>query len=37
MKEQMDREIGGENTPAQITLRGDSRMGYMISFYRLGN
>jgi len=37
MKEQMDREIGHENTPAQITLRGDSRMGYMISFYRLGN
>ena len=37
MKEQMDREIGHENTPAQITLRGDARMGYMISFYRLGN
>ena len=37
MKEQMDREIGHENTPAQINLRGDSRMGYMISFYRLGN
>ena len=37
MKEQMDREMGHENTPAQITLRGDARTGYMISFYRLGN
>ena len=37
MKSQMYREIGHEDTEAQITFRGDSRTGYMISFYRLGN
>ena len=37
MKSQMDREVGHEDTEAQITFRGDSRTGYMISFYRLGN
>ena len=37
MKTQLDRECGRENTPAQITFRGDTRMGYMVSFYRLGN
>jgi len=36
MKTQMDREVGHENAPAQVTFRGDSRTGYMISFYRLG-
>lgn len=37
MKKQLDREMGHENIPAQITLRGDSRTGYLVSFYRLGN
>ena len=36
MKTQLDRECGHENTPAQLTFRGDSRTGYLISFYRLG-
>ena len=36
MKEQLDREMGHESTPAVINLRGDSRMGYHISFYKLG-
>ncbi len=36
MKTQLDRECGHENTPAQISFRGDSRMGYHITFYRLG-
>lgn len=36
MKTQLDRECGHENTPAQITFRGDGRVGYHISFYRLG-
>ena len=37
MREQMYREVGNENVPAQITFRGDARTGYMVSFYRLGN
>jgi hypothetical protein len=36
MKLQMDRECGHENTPAMIDFRGDSRMGYHITAYRLG-
>ena len=37
MKTQLDRECGHENTPAQLTFRGDSRTGYNVTFYRLGN
>lgn len=37
MREQMYRETGHESTPAEITFRGDSRTGYMVSFYRLGS
>ena len=37
MKQQLDRECGHENTPAQLTFRGDSRTGYNVTFYRLGN
>jgi len=36
MYEQLKRETGGVTTDARITLRGDSRIGYHISFYRLG-
>lgn len=36
MKQQLDRECGHENTPAMIDFRGDSRMGYHITAYRLG-
>jgi hypothetical protein len=36
MNTQLDRECGHENNPAQITFRGDSRMGYHITMYRLG-
>jgi len=36
MKTQLDRECGHENTPAMIDFRGDSRMGYHITAYRLG-
>jgi len=36
MYNQLMRECAHENTPAQITFRGDSRIGYMVSFYRLG-
>ena len=36
MKAQLDRECGHENTPAMIDFRGDSRMGYHITAYRLG-
>ena len=37
MKTQLDRELGMESKPAQITLRGDARTGYMVTFFRLGN
>ena len=37
MREQLYREVGMEDVDAQITFRGDSRTGYMVSFYRLGN
>lgn len=36
MKTQLDRECGHEKTPAMIDFRGDSRMGYHITAYRLG-
>ena len=36
MKTQLDRELADTNTPAMINFRGDSRMGYVITFYRLG-
>lgn len=36
MKSQMDRECGHEKTPAIIDFRGDNRMGYHITAYRLG-
>jgi hypothetical protein len=36
MKTQLDRECGHQNTPAMIDFRGDSRMGYHITAYRLG-
>jgi hypothetical protein len=36
MKQQLDRECGHDRTPAEITFRGDSRAGYLITFYRLG-
>lgn len=37
MREQLLRECGHENTPAQISFRGDSRMGYHVTLYRLGH
>jgi hypothetical protein len=37
MKAQMERDCALEKTPAQITFRGDSRTGYHITFYRIGN
>lgn len=36
MKTQMERECAHEKTPAQVTFRGDSRTGHLITFYRLG-
>ena len=36
MYEQLKRETGGITTDARITFRGDLRIGYHISFYRLG-
>lgn len=36
MKAQLDRECGHENTPAQISFRGDARTGYHVTLYRLG-
>lgn len=36
MKAQLDRELGDTNTPAEISFRGDSRVGYHITLYRLG-
>ena len=36
MFQQLMRETGHENTPAQITFRGDARTGYNVTFYRLG-
>lgn len=36
MKNQMDRECGHHNTPATISFRGESRVGYNITAYKLG-
>lgn len=36
MKAELERQCGHDKTPIQITLRGDNRMGYNVSFYRLG-
>lgn len=36
LKTELDLQCGQEKTPIQITLRGDSRMGYNITFYRIG-
>lgn len=36
MKQQLMRECGHENTPAMVDFRGDNRMGYLITAYRLG-
>ena len=36
MHNQLMRECAHENTPAMIDFRGDSRMGYHITAYRLG-
>ena len=36
MKTQMDRECGHHNTPATVSFRGESRVGYAITAYKLG-
>lgn len=36
MKAQMDRECGHHNTPATVSFRGESRVGYAITAYKLG-
>ena len=36
MYEQLKRETGGVTTDARITFRGEPRIGYHITFYRLG-
>ena len=36
MKAQMDRECGKKNSPATISFRGESRVGYNITAYKLG-
>jgi len=36
MYEQLKRETGRTTTDVRITFRGDSRVGYNITFYRLG-
>ena len=36
MKEEMERQMGHQSAPAQITLRGDIRTGYNVTFFRLG-
>jgi hypothetical protein len=36
MKSELDRQCGHDNTPAQLTFRGDNRTGYHVTFYRLG-
>ena len=34
---QLKRDLGGQTVNAQITFRGDSRTGYNLTFYKLGN
>jgi hypothetical protein len=36
MKAELERKCGHDNTPAQLTFRGDNRTGYHVTFYRLG-
>lgn len=36
MKSQMNRECGHSNTPAMVSFKGESRVGYVITAYRLG-
>lgn len=36
MKTTMDRECGHNNTPAKVSFRGESRVGYLITAYKLG-
>ena len=36
MRKQMHMEIGNQPCAAQITIRGNERVGYNISFYRIG-
>lgn len=36
MKSELDRQSGHENVPIEINFRGDSRMGYHVTLYRLG-
>ena len=36
MYQQLTREMGPENVPAQISFRGDHRAGYHITLYRIG-
>lgn len=36
MKNQLTRELGGQQVEAQLTFRGDYRTGYNVTFYRLG-
>lgn len=36
MKAELERQCGHDNTPAQLTFRGDNRTGYHVTFYRLG-
>ena len=34
---QLKRDLGGQTVDAVITFRGDSRTGYNLTFYKLGN
>lgn len=36
MKTTMDRECGHNNTPAMVSFKGESRVGYVITAYKLG-
>jgi len=36
MYNELKRQSGGQKLDAQLTFRGDSRVGYNITFYRLG-
>ena len=36
MFNQLKRSTGGQSVDAQITFRGDARLGYNVSFYKLG-
>jgi hypothetical protein len=36
MYQELKRQAGGQKLDAQITFRGDSRIGYNITFYKIG-